>query len=125
MKLCFTSRVSWINQTIAYIRRHGENTDDTVLYKAVIKAAKIHYNNLIKTEKKSGPHTTKALAAFWDLKIAEYFYVLGENRNAFKYFSRAVAKQPSLFFSPTILKQIVGTGIPKSLRDKIKNKTYG
>jgi glycosyltransferase involved in cell wall biosynthesis len=114
------AKVSFVSDTVLFVEKHTENTDEMEMQQAIIKICK-HYMKR-KNEWKQGlsaKEFKKAICAL-KLRIANGSYELNDHRQSFVYYFGLVKTKPSMLFDRFILKQLFASMLPGKFKKVIK-----
>lgn len=117
---CDAAKISVISDVIVNVRRHHGNTSKEDTDRSIIEVSQQMFE---RTQANLFRHSDEMLLnekIEWQFKIADYFYGLGDNSNAFRHYLMAVKIKPSLIFNLKVLKLILLTVVPGGIKEKAK-----
>ena len=120
LRYCDVAKVSVLKNTVVYMRRHEGNTPDLISRQLSIKIGQKNFDWLNSNSTSHDPNLLQTMKANWQIRIGDDFYCLEQNKEARTHYLKALLINPKLLFDNHIVRQIVASLLPKSLKRSIK-----
>ena len=122
IRYCDVARISAVKTPVVFIRRHDGNTVPTRIFDTLIKIAEQNFDSLKNNPQNYPSGLLKQIKVEWQLKMANDFYNIGDNKRAFEHYLTAIKIEPKLLLDKKVVKSTLMTNLSPKLREKLKTK---